>query len=290
MIHCFGDSHAAVFSGFGTKENRKVDTYVNIIPYFIGYVCRNESNEPILAYNFHKAYIPIRNVMIGNNIQPEDKLMFCFGEIDCRVHLQKQSEIQNRSIEDVARECAERYMNNILRFKEYNKKLLIFAPIASTSYESVTFPKYGSCRERNKVTRIFNNELKKLSDDNDIIFVSIFDNLVNEHDVTKMDEYYQDDIHLSQTAMPFIMDKMRNLGVIIKESIRVNLSRVENNNIYLNKTWDSEKYITHLYVNHIFINNDKYELHSNEGYVKMLYNLPPSYFDFCVILEEKEND
>ena len=101
MIHVIGDSHVMVFSG---KEHipDAVD-YHGFLPFF-----RTYRLGPYTAYHATKLRTLIESI-IAQKVGPDDSVMLCFGEIDCRAHLVKQSEMQGRSIEDIVSECVDRY-------------------------------------------------------------------------------------------------------------------------------------------------------------------------------------
>jgi len=139
--------------------------------------------------------------------------MLCFGEIDCRAHLLKQTEIQKRSLSEVVKECVERYTSVVREIMNMGYEVLIWNVPASTRDDLARvpeFPTYGSCAERNKVTGLFNHELERWCAANDAVFVSIFDQLVDENGLTKT-EYYMDPVHLSQRAMPLVLEKLREI-------------------------------------------------------------------------------
>ena len=118
-IYCIGDSHAGFFSGYDRMQpgwpNKSTNKYSFLKSYRLG---------PVLAYNLCNfktrskgreklLYILTHFVPLGS------KVLFCFGEIDCRAHLLKQSEIQRRDIHDIIRECVDRYFTVI---KDTKKK------------------------------------------------------------------------------------------------------------------------------------------------------------------------
>lgn len=72
------------------------------------------------------------------------------------------------------------------------------------------FPHYGSIKERNFATKLFNQYSYDLCKQHDICFLSIFDYLINEDGSTKS-EYYIDQIHLSKKAMPLIMKELEKV-------------------------------------------------------------------------------
>ena len=208
-IHCIGDSHSAVFSGEEKMQPIWPESASNLIPYFKTYRI-----GPATAYQIHTKQNIIENLIIREKVSEDDKLMFCFGEVDNRAHLIKQSRIQERSIDDITYECVSRYMNATLYYKKFNREIIIWGPHASWSDEKpYSGPSYGSNIERNNVTKIFNEYLHKFCLKNNFKFVSIFEEMLNS-DGTTNPYYFMDNIHLSQTAMPTIIEKLKKLNLI----------------------------------------------------------------------------
>lgn len=206
IIHCIGDSHASFFSGSDEIQPVWPDKSRDYIPSF-----RSYRLGPVTAYNLcnsgssthgrEKLFEVLKTLPAGSNV------LLCFGEIDCRVHLLKQSELQNRLPEEVVGECVRRYFEVIKEVVILGYKVLVWGPIPSSSDEVVSdpeFPVFGNNSERNRVTKIFNESLKKMIlefANPNLRFVSIFSQLSDESGKTRF-AFYNDKIHLSQRAMP----------------------------------------------------------------------------------------
>lgn len=204
MIHVIGDSHVVVFSGFEVPPEGTGNT--GFLPFFRAYRL-----GPYTAYNAAKRRDVIEPI-VENKVRPGDLVMLCFGEIDCRVHLLKQSRMQRRPLEDVVAECVTRYAQLFEIKEKYGIGLLVWNAVPSSRKEvdAGEHSTYGTCRERNEVARLFNGRLEEECKKREIAFVSIFDRLVDEDGLTRT-EYYSDDVHLSQRAMPLILDELRKL-------------------------------------------------------------------------------
>ena len=121
-IYCIGDSHASFFSGYDRIPLGWPNKFINKFSFLKSYRL-----GPVLAYNLCNfntrskgreklLYILTHFIPLGS------KVLFCFGEIDCRAHLFKQSEIQKRDIHEIIRECVDRYFSVI---KDTKKKDLM---------------------------------------------------------------------------------------------------------------------------------------------------------------------
>lgn len=206
VIHCIGDSHVDFLSGYNSIQpewplphDDRVQLYKT---YRLG---------AVLAFTISKkdskGYLRLREVL---KIIPKGSyVMLVLGEIDCRVHLLKQSQIQKRTKEQIVKECVDSYFESIIYLKKNKFKPVVWAVIPSTLYEVADsdYPTYGSCKERNEITRLFNTYLKKWAKQENVPFISIYDTLVSAKGLTKMD-YFIDLIHLSTRAIPLVTEEI----------------------------------------------------------------------------------
>lgn len=210
IIYCIGDSHASFFSGRNNIQPAYPELSVNTIPSFKSYRL-----GAILAYslcNFGsttKGREKILKLLL--TLPKKSNILLCFGEIDCRVHLIKQAIKQNKNLEEVITECVRRYFSFILEIKK-DYKIIVWGVIPSTPSEKIIdtrYPHIGSCLERNYVTKIFNEKLKEFSLESGVKFVSIFEQLLLKNGRTN-GEFYIDNVHLSQKAMPIVIKQFQN--------------------------------------------------------------------------------
>jgi len=212
MIHCIGDSHSAVFSGEEKMQPEWPEIASNTLPYFKSYRL-----GPATAYQLENKKHLIDDI-ISKHYQENDSLLFCFGEVDIRAHLIKQMTLQNSPLEDIVRECVDRYFNVILSYKDRGINCIVWGPIASW-HESRTYtgPSFGSCIERNLVTKEFNRYIEELCNKHNVGFVTIFYDMINENNETNtyyLDTWPGSNMHLSQTSMPVILKRFKEKGFI----------------------------------------------------------------------------
>jgi hypothetical protein len=210
IIYCIGDSHAEFFSGWNSMGPEYPETRKGRLPFF-----KSFRLGPVLAYNICEFNTTTRGreklLDILDKINPKEvEILLCFGEIDCRVHIIKQSRIQKKPIANIIRACVDRYWNAIIDLANRGFDVMVWNAIPSSLYQGKDpeFPTVGTCRERNRVTKIFNAELEMLCKKNNIKFFSIFDRLLLKNGLTNMD-YYMDKIHLSQKAMALAIAELR---------------------------------------------------------------------------------
>ena len=212
-IHCIGDSHVSVFNGMD-KISENWPCPWDSIPYFSTYRL-----GPVLAYNLvtpgHHSMSNLFHILGG--LPKESYVLLSFGEIDCRMHLIRQKEIQKKPLEALVQECVHRYFQTLLEVKNKGFKVIVWG-IPGTSNvdcfelkDESTSPHYGTYVERNQAIRFFNNELSALCKTNGMYFLSIFEELVDEANRTKVEEYYMDLNHVGKKAMPLIIKKIKKL-------------------------------------------------------------------------------
>jgi len=209
IIHCIGDSHSAVFSGEDKMQPCWPEQAANLIPYFKSYRIGAAT-----AYQINNKRPIIEAVLNNANLQSNDKIMFCFGEVDNRNHLIKQSILQNRNIEDIVNECVERYIVALEYYKKYNLPIIIWGPIASC-YDCI--PQVGSIEERNYTTKLFNEKVELKCKEVGFEFVTVFYDMLNSDFTTN--KYFLDDwpdslMHLSQRSMDTILQKFKDKNLI----------------------------------------------------------------------------
>jgi hypothetical protein len=209
-IYCIGDSHASFFSGYDRIQpswpNKSTNKFSFLKNYRLG---------PVLAYNLCSFKTRSRGreklfYILTHLIPLGSKVLFCFGEIDCRAHLLKQAEIQKREVHEIIRECVERYLSVIQETKKKGFDVIVWNVMPSGIIDDALekdYPFYGTNVERNRVSKYFNEYLKQKLEKFNILFIDIFDKLVFENLETK-DSYYFDGVHLSQKAMPYFLNKL----------------------------------------------------------------------------------
>ena len=201
-IHCIGDSHVSLFAGENSICPKSPPAYIGKLSQFI---CHRLG--PVLAYNIMKpssttdAFNLLSEVV--NSLPAKSWILLCCGEIDCRAHLIKQSEIREWSYEQVVIECIKKYTKVHKYIENLGHNLIFYNVIPSARKDKIKtkYPTYGNCKMRNEITRIFNLHLKKYCKVYNIPFVDTFDLLIDNKGLTNK-SFYRDRIHLSNKALP----------------------------------------------------------------------------------------
>lgn len=214
-IICIGDSHGSFFSGLGTKEKPFMQAVYgqgsqkNALKQFKG-----TRIGAATAYQLHNK-IPILESIINKEYKNGDTILFCFGEVDCRLHLPKRIILNAESEDSVVNECVERYYSVIKKFHTNGIKCAVWGVIGSNP-PSLPYPtqyRVGTMQQRNKITILFNKLIKTRCQIDNIPFVSIFDIMVNDDLITNP-TFIMDHIHLSQSVMPQTLKLFKEGGLI----------------------------------------------------------------------------
>lgn len=213
MIHCIGDSHSSVFSGLDEMQpiwpQRSNDTTSIFKSYRIG---------PATAYNLNNKTHIIDEILTSCVNMSDDYVLFCFGEVDVRAHISKHMIEKNINNDSLIIECVNRYFEIITHYSKLGYKIMVWGVIPSWSEEKpyVTGPTFGDSIFRNTITKKFNTYLEGLCVNNNIKFISIFSDLVNDNLQTEsifLDDWDGCHIHLNQKTMRLIIDKFKLLNL-----------------------------------------------------------------------------
>ncbi len=228
VIYCIGDSHSNFFYGQDKIINGH-EISESLLQCFKVYHL-----GPSLAYSLSSLGSTVQGreqvfSLIENKIPKGSRVLFCFGEIDCRYHILKQAKEKNKDVQVVMEDCINRYFKFIKEIKAKGYEVFIWGVIPS-AHDSVPvdqkLPRFGGCAERNILTRKFNERLKELTAKESIKYISIFEQLVDENNISKQD-YYMDDIHLSQEAMPLTIKQLSDVFDDLKSVDLPVLNRIQ---------------------------------------------------------------
>jgi hypothetical protein len=205
-IFCIGNSHVNIFRGVDhVWGNDEIDMFTTI---HIG---------ATIAYNFYEHhYQKVLESLASSNINmQQDYVMLIVGEVDCRWHLPKQAEIQNKNVRILVEECINRYFRCYLDLIHRGYKVIAWAGHPSTTMghnDDPNFMVYSNCEYRNAICLYWDRYLQKMSETHNIPFVSIINYLIDTNtNLTKM-EYFLDFCHLkSSIVMPFVYTELKKI-------------------------------------------------------------------------------
>lgn len=156
-------------------------------------------------------------ISILQTLPKKSNILLSFGEIDCRAHLIRQKELQKKPIEDIVKDCVDRYFSFLTMVKNLEYKVIAWGVIPTCNVDEFViknpelYPHYGTYKERNYATKVFNKYLKELCHNNGMEFLSISDLLIDSDLKTLDSSYYKDSIHLSLNTLPLIMKEIEKI-------------------------------------------------------------------------------
>lgn len=194
VIHTIGDSHS--YAGWNLVSNH--------VFHHLG---------PKLCYSFSRDGIDISSY----NILPEDIVVFCLGEIDCRCHIHKYIS-PTKSYKDIIDNIINNYFITIKRCTEKIKLKNICVynvvpPIQKyNTRENKDYPYLGTDNERKSYVLYFNEKLKEKCKDYNYIFFDVYDKYIDDGGVLNKN-LSDDNVHIKN-------------GIHIKEFIDKNLNLI----------------------------------------------------------------
>jgi len=164
-IHTFGDSH----SRFGFRDNPLIHTY---------------DIASSLCYSFGRDKFGRLNIM-NYNVQENDIVIFCFGEIDCRCHINKYI-TNDISYTNIIDEIIDNYFIAInLNVNQFNKLHVcvynVVPPVEKyNTHENTEYPYLGTDNDRQNYVLYFNKKLKEKCIQHKYIFFDIYDKYIDK--------------------------------------------------------------------------------------------------------------
>tara|TARA_R100000544_G_scaffold37157_2_gene27475 strand:- start:136 stop:816 length:681 start_codon:yes stop_codon:yes gene_type:complete len=225
MIYIIGDSHVSIFSGTDTTHNglrhiqpefgtcytlsqgalrSPINKFEQRIPYFCP--IKIGSNT---AWNSYDKLPIIEQAIQEYEITKKDYIFACFGEIDIRNHIGIQNDKNNLGLKVNIESCVNRYFKTILYLNNKYLNVGVYgSPPSSVGWKD-TFG-YKDVITRNNMTLLFNNYLKEKCITHNIIFKDISNFMIKEDGSTD-EAFIMDDIHLSQKAIPLLIEEFKDL-------------------------------------------------------------------------------
>ena len=218
LVYCIGDSHASLFSGQEAIQPLWPKPSNDVIPYFKTFHIGPVLAHALAQYGTRAKGREILSILLARQTEASDRaipdgslVLLCFGEIDCRCHIIPQSKDFGGSLEDAAYRAADRYCRAVTDVRAWGHQPLVWNVVPSSRRNEGgggDYPMIGTSLERNEATRLFNSRVAGFCEENGIAFIDVFDALVEADGLPKM-EYFMDDIHLSQRAMPLVIEWLR---------------------------------------------------------------------------------
>lgn len=218
-IIVLGDSHVNFFSGNEELSFLPIGRNINTCPDNTPYPFTPLHLGPCLAYNCNRyntssSFREKLDYLLSSFIQPHATILCCLGEIDLRVHVFKQAELQGRSYQEIVDDILSQYILLLLQLQGQGYHVSCWGPVASQSERcplDPRFPRYGTEVQRNMATAYFNQQLAAICSEHDIPFLSIFTQMVTPDYLTEERYLSPDRCHLGQNALPLLQPELRKL-------------------------------------------------------------------------------
>jgi len=184
ILHTYGDSHATHYGGWNEININGLTIKINHIP-------------GKLMYSFGRD-----ELIVVNNVKDNDMVCFCFGEIDCRCHINKYEPNWKNNIDGIV----EKYFINIQKNVNKYNNLIVFVynivpPLERELPENFWvekgnhIPTLGTDIDRKKYTLYMNEMLLKYCDIYNYTFLNVYDKYVNNKGFLNI-EYADNNCHI----------------------------------------------------------------------------------------------
>jgi hypothetical protein len=211
-IYTFGDSHAVS----GWKELYDIlNDY--LLLYGIG---------PRLCYSFGRDGLDLLNIREAN-VQNDDIVIFCFGEIDLRCNIQKYITKEN-TYDKIIDTMVEKYFvaieKNVKQFEHLNICIYNVVPTVQkyNTFEYPNHPFMGTDEERKIYVKYFNSKCKEYCNKYGYTFFDVYHKYCDRNGYLNK-EYSDDNVHIEKSI--FIVYFLYNYLISL-------LNDVKNTSIY----------------------------------------------------------
>ena len=144
----------------------------------------------------------------------EKELIFCFGEVDIRIHIKYKHEQTNVPVRSLLENTAERYTSYVSQLRQRGYKIHIFNVIPTGEYrgeaaekwkKGLSYPFTATHAERTQYTEILNEFYKKYCDKLGIPFIDIYTYLIDATGRRKQ-EFVFDFAHLDNHCADLVIE------------------------------------------------------------------------------------
>ena len=219
MIYCIGNSHVGIFSGTDLLSPVWPKKLPDRLPWF-----KTININAPTAYHAMKHIETVKRVLgeISSFNKQNDTVLLVFGEVDMRMHVYIQVARQKRSMEDIVNEIADRYLTAVSVLLKEKFNIALYGCIASWiwSDDGENRTMYGTTKQRNAATRLFNMRLINFCKEHKLPYISIFEEMLlddDETDIRYMDTNFMGDgngLHATTKMLSLLLWKCRDIGLI----------------------------------------------------------------------------
>jgi hypothetical protein len=202
LIYVFGDSHS-----------------LNLKHHDLFYVTHV---GPATAYKLQDAYSTTQAkkkiYQVLNKLSSDRHyfFLFIFGEIDCRIHINKISNLTNKPLNRVIDNTIKRYGNFLKSIQSsFPKSTIIVMNVLPPGEEKNIYntPFYPSRELHMRIVQIFNSKLKKFCLENNFLFLSVFEKIITKSKSRKR-KYVFDAVHYNTNIIKLVLTELKCKKVI----------------------------------------------------------------------------
>jgi hypothetical protein len=168
-LHTYGDSHASEWGAWNKLDIPGLEVVINHI-------------QGKLMYSFGRD----RMIVVGN-ITDGDMVVFCFGEIDCRCHINKYEPYWEQTIDEIVKKYFETIAENVKYYPAttvfvYNVVPPLERELPENFHTEIgnLLPSIGTDRDRREYTEYMNYMLSNYCERYGYVFFNVYDKYVNE--------------------------------------------------------------------------------------------------------------
>ncbi len=144
----------------------------------------------------------------------EKELIFCFGEVDIRIHIKYKYEQTGIPVKELLENTAERYTAYVSRLRQQGYKIHVFNVIPTGEYRGeaaekwkngLSYPFTATHAERTQYTEMLNAMYQRYCDERGIPFINIYSYLVDATGCRKQELVF-DFAHLDKQCADLVLE------------------------------------------------------------------------------------
>ncbi len=144
----------------------------------------------------------------------DKELVFCFGEVDVRLHIKYKHEQLGVAIEELIDATAKRYISYVAKLRNQDYRIHVFNVVPTGDFlgddaekwkKGLQYPFTATYEERKHYTELLNAAYAANCTELQIPFINIYQNLVDEMGKRKKELVF-DFAHLDNSCADFVMD------------------------------------------------------------------------------------
>lgn len=196
VYHVIGDSHATNF------------LHPAFIIHHVG---------PATAYKLNfktsttKGGGKVLKILSGIYQQKPLNVIFVFGELDTRIHINKISKQKKISINKVVKTTVDSYFDFLKHIKEQFPliNIYVFNVLPQGEEKNIYgFPYYANRDKRSSIAALMNSGYKEYSKATGFKFIDTYNKLIDARGQRKR-EYVFDDVHYNRKMMKFVIEELK---------------------------------------------------------------------------------